>query len=222
MPRGSYSYSLNGAPAAITETWCIETLANERRITVSERHAPQYGSRLRVEALESEGRITRFEVAWANSGQGAVPDARATYIAHPEAVEVSRFVEGRATAETYPVNGPLVISPLLRIFMGPVIRQVAALGQGRPVNVLAPWILDPADRDRLLTPKFEPRSARRLGADTVPLGASRRPADKYTYVGETYDDTAEFWLDDSGLLLGYRFTQNQIGQWEVWLSEIDR
>ena len=98
----------------------------------------------------------------------------------------------------------LVVSPILRVFQGPAIRATASTGSA---SVLVPWIYDPSDRERLLGINIEPRRAFVEGDGS------------YRYIGGNYDDTAQFWLDDGGVLLDrYVWHQSDTQRWDIRLE----
>jgi hypothetical protein len=211
--HGAYTYLLNGAEAEISETWSVMRQPDGSRRIQSARSAPAFGSLIEVDAREQAGQIVAFDVRWQNSSPGAVPEASASYTISKSqiAARVSTF------HFLLPAPPGLVVSPLLRIFQGPAIRSVAELGQGERAPVLVPWIHDPADGERLLTPLIDWRSASRLGAASVVLDGQARAADRYAYIGGRYDDTAEFFLADDGMLLRYVFRESEDKIWDVRL-----
>jgi hypothetical protein len=111
-----------------------------------------------------------------------------------------------------------VISPLMRIFLGPAIRQVAERGQGGPIPVLVPYLENPRDTARLLGPAFDTRQASLQGEETIVLHGRGVRAERWRYLGNRYDEQSQFWLDADGLLLRYRFQQAADLVWEAKLA----
>lgn len=225
---GVYTYSRNGAPSEIVETWQLTHLPRGGVQIAAQRRAPALGIQITVEA-EAEaggpgalfGAVRRFSAAWQRLGAGTHPVVHAAYVLTEAGYRVRRTLFGAAPEETHhTVAGSVIFSPLMRVFQGPVIRQVAEMGGGAPVPVVVPWIMDAQDNARLLTPHIDPRAARRLGACTIPVAWSPTPlpAERYTYQGDRYDETAEFDLDAEAVLLRYSFRESAVLTWEVRLS----
>lgn len=206
IAHGSYAYFRNGEPAGVNETWAIYGLLDGAQFTRSARHAPSFGSTITVEAWANADGITRFTVEWENTTPQAVPHASAVYTITTAEITVARTVNGVTQAPIQlPTPANLVISPLLRCFQGPAIKQVAELGHGERVPVLVPWIHNPINAELLLTPQLDLRSARKLN--------SENGLDCFEYVGGNYDDAARFWLNADDQMVKYTF-----GEWLVEAS----
>ncbi|MDW8325272.1 MAG: hypothetical protein RMK99_01795 [Anaerolineales bacterium] len=218
--QGSYTYLLNGSEAGVSETWAAFPQPDGSRVIRAVRSAPAFGTFIEVDAVESAGRITEFEVRWRNTNEGAVAQASARYRLSPSQISVERSInDGLLLRSRIAAPPQLVVSPLLRIFQGPAIRRVAELGRGERVPVLVPWILDPKDGARLLTPLLDYRSAWRVGSASIELGGRQVTAQCYSYIGGHYDDSAEFYLGEDDLLLRYVFCESEGKVWDVRLSE---
>jgi hypothetical protein len=213
--RGRYAYWLNGEPLDMAETWAIYAEADGGRRIWSERVAPAFGAHIEVEAWERAGRIAQVEVQWQNSNPKAVSTAHAKYTIDESTITVSRTIHGAEQHEQLSAPPKLVVSPLMRIFQGPVIRQVAAVGHSQPVPVFVPWIIDPTDAGRLLTAHIDYRSAQAVGN---PVGLDGRAAQPYHYRGGNYDDTAEFFIGEDDRLLRYTFRESAEKVWDVYLK----
>jgi hypothetical protein len=221
--RGSYTYLLNGVEAGVAEIWAMLPQPDGSRSIRAARSAPAFGSSLEVDAVESAGQIIEFEVRWRNTSEGAVAQASAHYRISDSQISVERSLnDGPILHSQISAPRELVVSPLLRIFQGPTIRRVAELGGGERVPVLVPWILDPKDGERLLTPLVDYRSAVRVGPASVEVGGRRVAAQRYSYVGGHYDDSAEFYLSEDNLLLRYVFRESDDKVWDVRLTQWDR
>ncbi len=197
--RGRYVYFLNGERTDIREHWQVDAAPSGRRIR-SERIA--YGTTLSVDAHETDGALTRFDVRL----QTGVHDIHAAYRLDGLDVHLTRSLNGLSSVHHQQAGAPFIAVPVLRVFTGAVILRLAALG--RPGQVLIPWLLDPSQTGRLLLPHFDTRRARRL--EHGPDG------DLYEYVGEQYDETARFWVNAQGLLSRYTWQQGS-QHWDVLL-----
>jgi hypothetical protein len=217
IARGTYRYRLNGADAGVGEAWAVFRQPDGSSITRASRAAPAFGSSIEVDALERDGDLFEFEVRWRHSAEGAVPATTAHYsiTRHHITAHGPTFNLQLAT----PSN--LVVSPLLRIFQGRAIRRVAELGRGGRVPVLVPWILDPKDGERLLTPLIDHRSASRVGPASIEINGQIIAAQRYAYIGGRYDDSAEFYLGEDDVLLRYIFRESNGKVWDVRLSTFE-
>lgn len=211
--RGRYAYWLNAAPIDVSEGWAIYAEADGGRRIWSERESPAFGAQIEVEAWERAGRITQVEVHWQNSNAQAIAAAHAKYTFDENIIAVERIINGAEQHEHIPAPPLLVVSPLMRIFQGPVIKQVAA-GQGQPVPVFVPWIIDPTDASQLLAAHIDYRSAQPIGKVVEVNGRAAQP---YHYRGGNYDDTAEFFISEDDLLLRYTFRESAEKVWDVRL-----
>lgn len=221
--RGRYTYLLNGSEAGVTETWAVFPQPDGSRAIRAARSAPGFGSSIEVDAVERAGWITEFEICWRNASEGAVAQVVARYRISESQVSVERSINSGPNLQSQiPAPRELVVSPLLRIFQGMAIRRVAELGGGARVPVLVPWILDPKDGERLLTPLLDHRCASRVGPASIELGGRQVAAQRYSYVGGHYDDSAEFYLGEDDLLLRYIFREDEKKIWDVRLVESHR
>jgi hypothetical protein len=109
--------------------------------------------------------------------------------------------DGEAVVTSAPF--PAAVSPILRVFQGPAIAELAQLGSDKQHGVLIPWIYDPSDIEKLLGLNIEQRRSWREADGT------------YRYVGGNYDDSAEFDLDRNGQLLRYVWPQRPDSVWTV-------
>ena len=212
---GVYHYLLNGQATQIREHWQRHRQATGEWLVNSGRSAP--GVNIDGEARMTEGLVTQFEVLWQADDRS---ELRARYTAQDTAVEVDR-TEGAVTQrEAISVDGteaaPL-LSPLMRIYAGPLIARLLAMGgQGA---VLLPFIGDPADQDRLLRPQISQRQARVLENDVeLQLGDADFRCRVCEYSGDQYAAGTRFWLAEDDLLVRYQWQQAQDQQWDVWLQ----
>ncbi|MFN8433436.1 MAG: hypothetical protein U0V18_05425 [Anaerolineales bacterium] len=189
--KGSYIYTLNGQPTEIVETFEIDG-----DHICSERVA--FGTKMTVNADLENDRVVRFDMRYGE-------DVSAKYTVYAWGVEVERFRAGKRLVEQKQVTGRFEAFPLMRIFMGRVIRQLEALG-GQGIQIVVPWIFDPKNEELFLSAHVDVRSAKRLDGDL------------YQYIGENYDETARFWIDARGLLTRYTWKQND-KEWDVNLYE---
>jgi hypothetical protein len=212
---GVYHYLLNGQATQIREHWQRHRQATGEWLVSSGRSAP--GVNIEVEARMTEGLITLFEVIWQADDR---PELRAHYTAQDGAVEVVRTegaVTERELASLGSSKAAALLSPLMRIYAGPLIARLLVMGgQGA---VVLPFIGDPADQDRLLRPQVSQRQARVLENDVeLSLGGADFRCRVCEYSGDQYAPGTRFWLAEDDLLVRYQWQQAQGQQWDVWLQ----
>jgi len=211
---GRYQYLLNGVPMDIEETWQRREQAAGAWSISSQRVAGAVV--IAVEASVVAGLVSECVVTW----QDDSATVRADYSVLADRVGV---VRRRSGCDSQSLDIPLrpdapvpLLSPLMRVFAGPLIAQL--LDRGGRGDVLVPAIGDPGSTHTLLTPLLGERSARVL-KDNVSLvsnGVSHH-CRLCEYSGDQYGPGTEFWLGEDNLLLRYRWRQSPQRQWDVWL-----
>ena len=232
LASGVYVYFLNDQPTGVTEPWSIHRWPDGSYCTRVERDArAAFGTIILVEAfshtpLATDG-LQRFVVKQFNANHAATNDVSAAYSFADQmcalAVTVARSVNGQALPReelSLPENA--VVSPLMRVFLGPVIRQVCELGKGQPVPVLIPSLENMLDPDTLLRPQFDYRQAALLGNEDLEIDGRVWPARRFQYLSNHYDAQSQFWLDEADVLLRYRFHQSAEQVWDTRLTAYQR
>jgi hypothetical protein len=224
LASGVYVYFLNEQPTGVTEPWSIHRLPDSSYCTRVERDArAAFGMTILVEAFSRTWLATddlqRFTVAQSNANHAATSEGRAEYLFSNKTVIVTRSVNSQVMpSEELSLPENTVVSPLMRVFLGPVIRQVLAHGKGQPVPVLVPSLEQMLDPETLLRPLFDARQAAMLGAENVEVDGRLLPARRYQYLSKHYDAESQFWLDENDLLLRYRFVQSSEQVWDTRLT----
>jgi hypothetical protein len=220
MSNGSYRYLLDGKDTGIDERWQRQELAGGIVATESTRVAP--GIEIAVRAQGTASRVNAFEVEWTREGAATL---LASYSFDGQDVLVSRSSADQAgEQQRLPIavhdSAPL-LSPLMRIFAGPLIARL--LADGGSGQVILPFIADPQARDKLLWPVLSERQALLMPeADEVMLlGAQDVPARCCEYTGDQYADGTRFWLGPNDDLLRYCWQQPGVGEWDVRLEMDD-
>jgi hypothetical protein len=219
--NGTYHYWMNGTLSDITESFRFISNGTSDTVIESERHAPAFGSRIKVTAHYKANQLTHFNVDWQNDNANAVKFATAQYQFEENEILVHRNLNGREFHERLPKPQVFTVLPLLRIFTGKAIRETHALGQGRHVPVLVPNIKDPNDNIQLLALELSLRSVTHLGKETLTINNTQHPADIFNFFGGNYDQSAKFWVNKDDLLLKYEWQQGDVF-WEVKLVNYDR
>lgn len=223
--RGIYHYLLNGEPTGIEERWQRHRQPSGDWLVNSSRRAR--GNHMEVDAWMSAGRVSRFELSWAPEEGEPV---RAAYRLGDGAIKVSRHAGGLDPQEhevSFPAaNGAPLLSPLMRVFAGPVIaRLLEAGGQG---TVVVPNIDQPTATGSLLQPRLSTRRARLLetGVEVPGMGehwAEPTPGCRLCeYQGDQYSPEARFWLAEDDMLVRYQWRQSPTEHWDVRLQRLGK
>jgi len=212
--RGNYRYLCNGEQAHIEEHYCVRgTFGGDCQIN-SWRRAP--GVYLAVEALVEDGLVSAFEVSWQSE---PAPAIKASYRLCATGLQVWRRLgdhepelEGRSLAADVVPQ----LSPLMRIYTGPVIARL--LDQGGEGEVVVPFIGNPQATDELLRPHLSTRRARVIEESVLLEGEGGVfPCRVCEYTGDQYAPGTHFYLDEDNRLLRYQWQQDAATHWDVRL-----
>ena len=212
MNYGIYNYYLNGKPTGIIETFNVSILPDGSKLTESIRDAKSFKTEITVKTIERENKFQRLEIRFVNQNR-----VHAVYkFFEKEFLFVHENFDKKTTSETFDLPENCVIFPLMRCFQGQTILQVA---QNQTITpVLVPDIQNPNDIENWLKPTFDERTAQNLGRETIafyePESVSIE-ANLYQYKSKHYDQNSQFWIDDKGLLIAYRFAQSADKIWEI-------
>ena len=206
LDRGEYRYLLNGEPTEVTESWVRQQQADGSWRIESERKAP--GVHLAVSARGSGRRVRDFAVTWEASQFG---NMAADYRPREQGMVATIWQGNRAQKLPAIDASALLLSPLMRIFAGPLIADI--LDAGGQARVLVPDIRDPGDSSALLRPLVSERSARLVGEQDA--------LREVEYLGDQYGAGTRFWLRSDDLLQRYSWQQDADQFWEVSLECAD-
>ncbi len=159
-------------------------------------------AKISVETLEENRRYLHATIDF-DSGSNHVA---ATYDFADGRLNFMRAInDNAAETETFTLPENAIFFPLMRVFQGRTIFQVA---KSRVTStVIVPNIQDPGDTDNLLRPTFDERIAE--------LIAEHDKVRVFKYLSSHYDDNSEFHLDENDLLVYYKFAQSESQIWEV-------
>lgn len=206
MTRGSYIYRLNGEPAPVEESWEISNEAGAVQYWNSERIAGD--TRISVAAEVENGKVRQCGIRW-KSGAAVAIDA--TYRDTPDGLAWRR-TQGEEIGSGVVSGEATILYPLMRVFTGLVIAQLAQRGGEGPV--LVPDI-GSSEVNRLLLPDLSQRRVALQGDDRLPDWPH---CQRWQFIGGRYDNTAAFWLDSDNRLLRYQWQQSPGQLWEVELA----
>jgi hypothetical protein len=204
MNSGTYNYFLNGEPTGVTETFEIKLLPDGTKFTQSIRDAKPYNTTITVKVMERENQFRRVEIRYVNeeSVYGIYSfQANQTLFIHETFTEAT-------TSETLEFPHNYVFFPLMRCFQGKTILQVAE--NANVTTVIVPDIQPNTNRQNLLKPTFDERTAELISTkDNLSI---------FNYLSKHYNENSEFHIDENGLLVYYKFVQNESQTWEVILT----
>lgn len=224
--QGCYRYQLNGLQQGIAEPWVIAQNPRGQRLIHSARFVESLDAVLLVAQQQQQPQAMKqnhpvqssfySEIRWRQAGMADISQLY-QFSQHNGLLRLSRLDDTGSSNNQFEKTEPFLYFPLLRVFSGPVIRQLALCG---PLPTLVPDINTPSDRNTLLQPTENLRSAQLLAEEQLLLDGQRYQAQRYHYVSERYQpqDEAAFWLDNRGLLLKYGWQQNPQQYWQVELE----
>lgn len=212
---GRYLYFLNDQLIKVEESFQCAPTADGQLCVRSTRKAP--GLTISVAARIEAGVVSAFELGW---DAGDAPIIEASYALQGDSVEFSRSIGGTVTHPKAAISGDYVnpiLYPLMRVFTGSVIRQLAA--EGGPCTVLVPSISQPDSRKSLLLPDVSKRRVVALGeCDLQQMDGAAIQCSLWQFIGGQYGPDARFWLDQSHQLQRYCWRQDEARQWDVRLA----
>jgi len=201
---GEYIYLLNGEPTGVTETFSVERSDDDIR-TSSTRDASAFGTVISVETVESNSRFATAKIEF----QCNDVTTAAVYELGDGSFTFRRTRDGGIVDnEQRPLPHDAILFPLMRVFQGHTILAIAKSRRETPVIV--PFVENPNDLARLLSPTTDYRTAERTN--------EKDGLSTFKYLSKHYDDKSEFVIREDGLLASYRFPQAAEKVWEVVLS----
>jgi hypothetical protein len=204
MISGRYRYKLNGEIVPVEESWSVSGANGDRQRVESIRTAGDVA--LAVTAELEGGRVRCCEIEWLS---GDAPPVTAGYQRTPSGLSWRRTM-GESVSEGL-VEGEVFLYPLMRVFTGSVITALyAAGGEGL---VLVPDISS-SEEAQLLLPDTSSRRVVCEGKDTLD-GHPDISCQRWRFIGGQYDNSAAFWLDQSGNMLRYQWRQSDKQLWQV-------
>ena len=220
MNYGIYNYFLNGKPTGISENFNVEILPDGSIVTISDRNTSIYGTKIYLNSEQTGKKFKRFDIQITNENNAATADVHAFYEFSGDEFRFIRRVNNRTIDdEIFKLPADCVVFPLMRVFQGKTILQVAE--NAKLTTVLVPSIENPNDAENLLKPTFDKRRAEFVGREFIGFNQEISvtfEADEYKYFSKHYDENSRFWIADDGLLVAYRFAQSADKIWEVFLT----
>lgn len=217
MQNGIYKYFLNGKQTGISETFLIENHDNNLKFVRSIREIDTFKTKISVRTILKNDKFDNCQIDY----QTDKIDIRVNYDFSEKIFRFTRQENEKPIyKQTFDFPENAVFFPLMRCFQGQTILQVAQ-NQGF-THVIVPDIQNPNDLENLLKPTFDKRTAKFLKKDFLgfhqPESISFK-ANLYQYLSKHYNENSQFWLDDEGFLIAYRFYQAKNKIWEVQLQQ---
>lgn len=205
MKSGIYNYFLNGEPTGVSETFDIKFLPDGSKITTSIRYAKPFNTTIKVETVERNNKLQTSKIIYQNNEI----NVEAIYAFSENSLQISRKLDGKTIQnESIDLSENAVFFSLMRCFQGQIILQVAE--NVDVTNVLVPDIQLPTNSKNLLRPTFDKRTAK--------LITTKDKLRVFNYLSKHYDENSEFHIDEKGLLVYYKFVQNESQTWEITLT----
>ena len=212
---GCYESLCNGEAAGVEERWEMTEFDGRRQVE-SVRHARPVGITLSVESLQDADQFLHCAVRWEQKHPAPDVVLYADYEFAGKTLTVKRhWGEEEDRCPDIPVD--FVFSPLMRIYNGSVIRQLEA--QGGESRVCVPWLTNPEQLQQLLLPSYSERRVLHMGSDSWSVDGTDVACDRYEYSGGEYPLGTHFWVDATGVMLGYRWQQDRNTLWEIRLQD---
>jgi hypothetical protein len=205
MNSGTYSYFLNGEPTGVIETFDIKTMPDGSKLTNSIRDAKPFNTIITVETIEKDDTFINCKITYQKDDSKVEAD----YKFAENSFQVLRKINDETVQnETLDLPENSIFFPLMRCFQGNTVLQVAENQDF--TTVIVPDIKPTTKFEDLLKPTFDKRTAK--------LIKEGNNCFIYNYLSAHYDDNSEFHIDENGLLVYYKFVQNESQTWEISLE----
>lgn len=225
LAQGRYEYSCDGRAMPVQDDWQLGRDAQDRQLLVSRRMVGDQGHGIEVRALMTAGMVTDCRVLWKDE----VDEVSAHYRVVPGGgalVSIDDPIEAEWTGPNGLQHSVLegqarLLFPLMRIFMGPLLMRLSDMEFG--CEVVAPDIVDPSQRGKLLAPRVSHRRAQILADDANIQGVHDLGPDVsvFSYQGDEGERDAYCYVDQRGLLVGYDWPSSTGRLWQVRLRDLE-
>ncbi|WP_233998601.1 hypothetical protein [Microbulbifer pacificus] len=225
LAQGRYQYSCDGRTMPVQDDWQLGRDEQGGLMLVSRRLVGDQGHGMEVQALMAAGLVTECRVVWkdemgeVNAHYRLAPaDGRAPAMGDPIAAE---WAGPNGLQQSLLDGDNRLLFPLMRIFMGPLLLRLCDMEFG--VEVVAPDIVDPSQRGKLLAPRVNHRRAEILPGDANIQGVHDLGPDirVFSYLGDEAERDAHCFVDRRGLLVGYDWPSSTGRLWQVRLRDLE-
>lgn len=225
LAQGRYYYSCDGREMPVQDCWQFGEDENGQRVLNSQRLVGEEGFGMEVQAILSDGLVTDCQVCWRDE----VAEVNARYCLQTPAgaqAQIGDPIEAHWNGPNGPQQalvegGNRLLFPLMRIFMGPLLRKLEQFREG--LDVVSPDIVDPSQRGKLLAPRISHRMARPMVGDAATQGTQEMGANisAFIYHGDETERDAHCYVDGRGLLVGYDWPSSTGRLWQVRLRDLE-
>lgn len=207
LSAGRYDYYLNNVIQDISETWAVFENSRGEILIDSCRRAG--GLMLRSRAVCVGDEFEQVLVEWC-----ADHKIQALYKPFEQCCiwQINDDVEREFPLPVAPIY------PLMRVYTGAVIKRIADLGGS--AQIIVPDIRLDTAPDKKLQPTVSERRSALLADDDIFLEGRRHKCQRWSFIGDQYDKSSEFWLDAEGNLLCYSWLQAAQQRWRVQRAAI--
>lgn len=219
IASGVYHYKLGIRDTLVRESWAIER-ENGQEIVKVLREAAAFQSKLSSEITLKDGKIIGQTIDWENGNPNHVQKASASYMLEGKQLAIQREIDGKHYSETIEMQDDVILSSLMRVTVGLILKQLLAFPNGS--RLIVPNILRADDNVNLLGAHVENRKAKLLSNEPIDAGGKLYQAKCFSYTGDLYDDSARFWIDKHDILLRYTWKQQDGMAWDVQLYDYHR
>ncbi|WP_406829087.1 hypothetical protein [Microbulbifer sp. ARAS458-1] len=225
LAQGRYQYSCDGRTMPVQDEWQLGRDEQGRQLLISRRLVGEQGHGIEVRALMDAGLVTECLVNWKDE----VDEVNAHYRLAPTnngSAAMGDPIEADWTGPNGPQQmvlegGNRLLFPLMRILMGPLLQRLCDMEFG--CEVVAPDIVDPSQRGKLLSPRVSHRRAEVMAGDANIQGVHDLGSDitVFSYQGDEAERDAHCFVDPRGLLVGYDWPSSTGRLWQVRLRDLE-
>ncbi|MEW5250106.1 hypothetical protein [Microbulbifer discodermiae] len=224
LAQGRYYYSCDGREMPVQDSWQLGEGDQGQRLLISQRLVGAAGYGMQVRAILSAGLVSDCQMSWRDQ----VAEVSAHYSVKARGAEprVGDAIEAQWRGPNGPQRalvegGNRLLFPLMRIFMGPLLRKLEQFRGG--LDVVTPDIVDPSQRGKLLAPRISHRQARPMPRDAASRSTEEMGGDisAFIYQGDDAERDANCYVDSRGLLVGYDWPSSTGRLWQVRLRDLE-
>ncbi|WP_226702316.1 hypothetical protein [Microbulbifer elongatus] len=225
LAQGRYEYICDGRAMPVQDDWQLGRDEDGQQLLISRRLVGEQGHGIEVRARMDAGLVTECRVTWKDE----VDEVNAHYRLAPQGARVPHMGDAIEAEWTGP-NGlqqsvlegqNRLLFPLMRIFMGPLLMRLRDMEFG--CEVVAPDIVDPSQRGKLLAPRVSHRRASIVAGDANIQGVHDLGPDitVFSYQGDEAERDTHCYVDPRGLLVGYDWPSSTGRLWQVRLRDLE-
>jgi len=199
---GRYDYYLNDVLQPISESWAYYENTGGEVVVDSSRQAGNLSLRSRATCV-GEG-FDRVLVEWR---------AAESILSLYDLVDQRCYWQLNGGDTLMLPLADLPIYPLMRVYTGAVIKQLAH--RGGSTKIIVPDIRLETPGTQKLQPHYSERHCAFIAAEEIHIQDRRQQCEQWTFIGDQYTSDSRFWLDAKSNLLRYSWQQTPDQMWRV-------